>query len=779
MKRTRYLMAAAIFLAAASPANATTTKDKMTFEGPVNFTNTVSLKGIPYITPSADGTAGYQLTTNGSGTLSWAAAGGTMAWDDLTSPDANKTHAFTTFTSLFTGTSTVADQWNFQGLGAFGDISVMRVEQITGNPTNGTVLEVVAEDANVDPLVVSASGKANAFVVGQNTGVVTVAGVAEGTTAVSVTAGDVNLTDGDVVLQSGDIGVTGNLVISGTASIGTILMDGVTAATGGATLALNGDGAGGINIGATSTGGITFSRATTVADTRDLTIGEGVLTVDNDQVNETALVITSDATTTGGGLGITSAVTTTSGKAISVVANDVTTGDLLYLESSAAGLTTGNFINAYNGAATVFEVGLYGATTIAGNAATDILTITAGNLQMTNGDVDMDEGKLEIDTTTNESSYIKRNQATTTTPVLELEETDASGDNPILLIDQNATAAGSYGMEIDSAGGTAVLVSAEATTGDGLEFSTPASYTGQLIKVNDTLVGTNGEGIIDIKTTANMATGSTLVRLDADTGTLAAATDGFLLSADDDTVVQATSYAIKIDSANNEALHVATGKALFDEQPTFTGGIDADGDVDIDLSANTEEVSIETTAVDFAAGAGLVTVHGDHAGNTNDAALVRLVYQANGDAQDTFILCEDNSTGAAANGDDQFKVGTNGDTTMAGILTVGSRIINTPMALAVTTEANITNPITSNIVLITGDNDADNDTIDLQNGTTAGQTVVLIAEAAVDADDTMTINYGDTTCTNCPATAFDKIGESATLTWTGTTWVVTSLQTSL
>jgi len=388
--------------------------------------------------PTADGTASQYLQTDGSGNLTFA-SGGATAWDDISNPDANKTLTYSTYTSLFTGASTAADQWTFRGTGNFGDVSVVKIESLTGNPTDGTVLEVVAHDANVDPLVVTAQG-GNGLTVGQD----------------------------------GNTAVTGNLAVTGTWTI-----DAVAASTAGSTLTLDGSNAGGVNIGSISTGGITMSATTTIADGKDVTIGEGILTIDNDQATETALTITSDATTSGGGISVTSLASTTNGKAIKAVADDVTSGDVLYLESSATGMTTGNFINAYNGATTVFEVGLYGAITIAGNAATDVLTVTAGNLQMTNGDIDVDEGKLEIDTTANESSYIKRNQATTTTPILEIEETNASGDNPAILIDQNATAAGSYGIEVDTAGGTAAYLNLEAAAGNGIVFATPASYTGR------------------------------------------------------------------------------------------------------------------------------------------------------------------------------------------------------------------------------------------------------------------------------------------------------------
>lgn len=102
-----------------------------------------------------------------------------------------------------------------------------------------------------------------------------------------------------------------------------------------------------------------------------------------------------------------------------------------------------------------------------------------------------------------------------------------------------------------------------------------------------------------------------------------------------------------------------------------------------------------------------------------------------------------------------------------------------PITETFTTEANITSPILSRVVLLDGDNDTDSDTLDLQNGTYSGQQLQLIAAVDVDADDTVVLNYADTTCTNCPAITFDKVGENASFTWTGATWVVLSYQTAL
>ena len=86
----------------------------------------------------------------------------------------------------------------------------------------------------------------------------------------------------------------------------------------------------------------------------------------------------------------------------------------------------------------------------------------------------------------------------------------------------------------------------------------------------------------------------------------------------------------------------------------------------------------------------------------------------------------------------------------------------------------IATDLTSSVILVTGDNDSDNDSIDLQDGTVAGQILTFIAVALVDDDDTFTIDAEtDSTCTGCPDAgifAFDDVGDKVTLYWTGAFW---------
>jgi uncharacterized membrane protein len=96
----------------------------------------------------------------------------------------------------------------------------------------------------------------------------------------------------------------------------------------------------------------------------------------------------------------------------------------------------------------------------------------------------------------------------------------------------------------------------------------------------------------------------------------------------------------------------------------------------------------------------------------------------------------------------------------------------TPQSLTVTTEANIA--LSSSLLLLTGDNDSDNDAIDLQDGTISGQTLIIVGIALIDADDTITVAMTDTTCTGCITVLLDEIGDTWGLVWTGVTWATIS-----
>lgn len=133
---------------------------------------------------------------NDAGSVSEVAVTAT-AFDDIGDPDAAGTIALTTYKQSITGTKTDDNIMHFQSLGNAGDVSSFKFEQKTGNPTDGTLVEIVTADANMDPLVVSSSSQAGALTVGQGAGTVavaaalTVGGTAAVTGVLTATAGAV------------------------------------------------------------------------------------------------------------------------------------------------------------------------------------------------------------------------------------------------------------------------------------------------------------------------------------------------------------------------------------------------------------------------------------------------------------------------------------------------------------------------------------------------------------------------------------------------------------
>jgi len=585
------------------------------------------LNGITYALPAADGTATYHLQTDGAGTLSWGASG-TPTMDTVGDPAADVTLVYAdNFTDLRTFADTNEDMFILRGIGAFGDVSVVRIDTLTGNPTDGTVLEVYSHDPNVDPLVVSASTTARALVVGQNTGVVTIAGVAEGTSALVVALGDILVTDGDLHLDAGDalfdedVTITGDLIggtglinytnfdvdaagnvtslgnlvavdgtFSGNVSVtGTFLQDALAPASASPQdITLDGGGTGGVTVGGTSTGTITLGAnaagATLVSlpATVDLTMAGGQLNI-TDTASGDVVTITNNTMTTNSAITIVANAVST-GKVISVTADGITSGDLLYLDTTAAGQTTGNFINAFDGAATVFEVGDNGVTTIAGGAAADALIVTAGDIQITAGDIDLDLGNIAIDNTADEGNTIKRNNATGTAAVLEIEETHATGGINLLLDTKNTTAA-EYNLDMTSAGATQIHLTASGAAADGILIDVTDSYTGQGIVADlGSWLGTTGEGYISIVSDSgavNEVGQAIRVNLQG-TGTAGTAVEGKAFHAESQAAIKAGESLVYLDTLTNTALHIdnegtAADGIKFDVAASYTGqGIVAD-----------------------------------------------------------------------------------------------------------------------------------------------------------------------------------------------------------
>lgn len=590
-------------------------KEAMTYFRTQSFNDKAEFKEItaPSGNPGTNRGWLYAKDNGGLSQLFWEDDAGTVtnlvtssatAWDDLTSPDANKTHAFTTYTSLFTGTSTAADQWTFSGRGNFGDVSVVRIESSTGNPTDGIVLEVVSHDTDADALLVTAnainsiqvdgSGSVN-IIGGTGTinytdfdvdadGLITLAPDGGGTgititpSAALTTGLDVsnaNITNGVSLGATKLLGTTAvidftNFDVSAAGAVtaislsaGTIKQDALTPASGAPyTITLDGAGAGGVTVGGTSTGTITLGGGATLINlpaATDLTLAGGVVSL-TDTANSAILSATNNTLTTANAVSVT-ANAQTSGNGVSYTnSGAVLTGSAFYAGVTDGAGFTGYYFRAYDGAANDFAVKRYGAVTIGGLASTDMLTITTG-------DVQVDDGKIEIDTNEDDTSYVKRNQGVTTGPLLELEETDAAADNAVLFIDQNATTAASYGLEIDSEGGTGIHFLDLIAAGHAIQIDVANAWTGQgLIIDAGPWLGTLNRGVIDFRSdnAATAEVGSVIYVKMQGTGADAAAIDGKGLYIEDEAAATAGSYLVKLDSLANTALHISNSGAAAD-----------------------------------------------------------------------------------------------------------------------------------------------------------------------------------------------------------------------
>lgn len=567
---------------------------------------------------------------NDAGTVTdIGAASAATAWDDLAVPDANKTHAFTTFTSLFTGTSTVADQWTFSGTGNFGDVSVVRIESLTGNPTDGTVLEVVSHDTDADALLVTANAINSIQVAGSGAlnllgGVGTVtytdwAFTADGllslapdlggtgitvTPSAALTTGldvsNANITNGVSLGATKLLGTTAvidfsNFDVSAAGAVtavslnaGTIKQDALVPASGAPfVITLDGAGAGGVTIGGTSTGTITLGGGSTYVNlpaATDLNLAGGQLSI-TDTANGNVVVATNNTLTSANGFSFTGNAQTTGIGFSYSNSGAVLSGSAFYAGITDGAGFTGYYFRGYDGAADDFAVKRYGATTIGGLASTDMLTVTAGDLQLTAGDIDVDLGILTIDNTADEANRIARNNAVGTAAVLEVEQTHATGGIG-LLIDQKSTTAAHYGVNFTSAGATHEHFTANGAAGDVSLIDVTDAWTGQGIVIDaGPWLGTAGEGAgfsFASDAAATAEAGTAIKVLLRGTAADAAAIDGKGLFVEDNAAATAGSYLVKLDTQNNTALHISNGGVAadgikFDVADSYTGqGIVAD-----------------------------------------------------------------------------------------------------------------------------------------------------------------------------------------------------------
>ncbi len=140
--------------------------------------------------------------------------------------------------------------------------------------------------------------------------------------------------------------------------------------------------------------------------------------------------------------------------------------------------------------------------------------------------------------------------------------------------DSSTAAAGAYVAYMTSASNSVMNLVTAATTKSALVITGPASQSVSAVTIGGAAIGWVGAaatGMLQLDSNGAVAANGSLCLITS-AGQPAAANDGVCLEIVETGAAQATSYAVRIASTNNEALHVDAGIAVFDETATLSDG---------------------------------------------------------------------------------------------------------------------------------------------------------------------------------------------------------------
>lgn len=289
-------------------------------------------------------------------------------------------------------------------------------------------------------------------------------------------------------------------------------------------LAIDAAGTGTIAIGGVSTGAVTITPALTATTSLTITGSEGsdVLTVTAGDValSDGSLTVTDDDNVVS--LKVTNNTATTVGAAaatgvVELASTSLTTGTLLHLELTEGTLNGGHYLKAWDvtAGAAVFSVAEDGATTIGGVGGSDVLTVTAG-------DVVISDGSITVTDADNAATLSLTNNTATTAAVYKFAGSGAfTGTTTSSFLTITPTGM-TTGTALYIAGAAATTLSTLAdfttstTTGTALRLTTTGVQTG---------VGSALEIVADSATTPGASAGEGVVKISADGLTTGTALD--------------------------------------------------------------------------------------------------------------------------------------------------------------------------------------------------------------------------------------------------------------
>ena len=345
------------------------------------------------------GTAGFDLAATSVIVDAYDIAAASLTTGDMFDVDAAALTTGDVFDITYTGTSGAAIRVTDSTAADANDMVFLNnsAADVTGQTYLLRGQYADTGDAEADFLLFEDAGGTDQFVIGQD-GDVTVTGAAEGTAALTLTAGDVRLTDGDVVITAGDFDMAGFDV---TVTTGATVIAGAADGTDALTLTLgdillsNGDldlSGGDFNVvlDIGDTGSFTSNAAATsdsllITNTGVGSDGQTIAFTQNDDA---------DATDATAGLRLSGT---------SNVSGDADTFRAIDIDNITAGAATESAIVIGTGWDNIFDTGGFdvvnatGATTITGAAeGTAALTLTAGDVRLTDGDVVITAGDFDM-----------------------------------------------------------------------------------------------------------------------------------------------------------------------------------------------------------------------------------------------------------------------------------------------------------------------------------------------------------------------------------------------
>jgi hypothetical protein len=319
------------------------------------------------------------------------------------------------------------------------------------------------------------------------------------------------------------------------------------------------------------------------------------------------------------------AVAGTSGDGFLITTSTITSGDVLAIDHTSSGtLSGGNLLNLLVDSTTVFNIGETGNVTIVGSANTDVFTVSAGDLVVT-------DGSLLITDADNANSFAVVNNTATTVSVISL---DGSGT-----FTGNTTAAWMTLMPSGLTTGTALYIAtAAATTLSHVVDITSSHTTGKGITITCsgtmTGVGKALEIIADSATTAGAVAGEGIISVSADGLT--------------------TGVAVRVESLSNEVFTSgALGKFDHSAVGTTVAAVSTAGLFQVTSSITESGTSTQAfDVVNFSR----TSIHNTAGTLTASGAVLKLdrvSTQTDATLTDTVVTLEVNS-GATSTGDGLF-----------------------------------------------------------------------------------------------------------------------------